>query len=192
MPRGSLFENLDIVHIRLLVVPRGLLRGELTRSLSRNSRWDLGYGERRCGFDAKHQSTKAPPPPPPPPERRGTDRKGSKGRGSTRKESASSRHAKSNACFDGQIDGRIDGQTPQGKSESCPPREIGNLLSSKRSRQHRTPREALRGAFQVRSWSHWFVVGAILRGARRVVLLAAPSSSSLLLSIPVLNDALEP
>ena len=41
-------------------MPCGLLRGELTRGLSRNSRWDLGYGERRCGFDTKHQSTKAP------------------------------------------------------------------------------------------------------------------------------------
>ena len=30
--------------------------GELTRSLFRNSRWDLGYGERRCGFNTKHQS----------------------------------------------------------------------------------------------------------------------------------------
>ena len=32
---------------------------ELIRSLSRNSSWELGYGERRCGFNTKHQSTKA-------------------------------------------------------------------------------------------------------------------------------------
>ena len=31
--------------------------GELTRSSSRNSRWDLRFGERRCGFNTKHQST---------------------------------------------------------------------------------------------------------------------------------------
>ena len=31
---------------------------QLTRSLSRNSSWELGYGERRCGFNTKHQSTK--------------------------------------------------------------------------------------------------------------------------------------
>ena len=33
---------------------------QLTRSLSRDSSWELGYGERRCGFNKKHQSTKAP------------------------------------------------------------------------------------------------------------------------------------
>jgi hypothetical protein len=33
---------------------------ELTRSLSRNSSWELGYGERRCGFNTKHQSTEEP------------------------------------------------------------------------------------------------------------------------------------
>jgi hypothetical protein len=31
---------------------------QLTRSLSRNSSWELGYGEPRCGFNTKHQSTK--------------------------------------------------------------------------------------------------------------------------------------
>ena len=31
--------------------------GELTRSLSRNSSWELGYGERRCGFNTKLRST---------------------------------------------------------------------------------------------------------------------------------------
>jgi hypothetical protein len=31
---------------------------ELTRSLSRDSSWELGYGERRCWFNEKHQSTK--------------------------------------------------------------------------------------------------------------------------------------
>jgi len=30
---------------------------QLTRSLSRNSSWELGYWERRCGFNTMHQST---------------------------------------------------------------------------------------------------------------------------------------
>jgi hypothetical protein len=29
---------------------------ELIRSFSRNSSWELGYGERRCGFNTKHHS----------------------------------------------------------------------------------------------------------------------------------------
>ena len=37
---------------------RGASKG-LTRSLSRDSSWELGYGERQCGFNEKHHSTKA-------------------------------------------------------------------------------------------------------------------------------------
>ena len=42
--------------------PAHWVAGELNRSLSRSSTRNLEYGGRRCGFNTKHQSTKAPRP----------------------------------------------------------------------------------------------------------------------------------
>ena len=46
----------DLKDLHSLGRPDGASK-ELTRSLSRDSSWELGYGERRCGFNEKHQST---------------------------------------------------------------------------------------------------------------------------------------